>query len=32
MDLPDLIVFLIIGLALVLGVVVAVGHGGIWRG
>jgi hypothetical protein len=27
MDLPDLTVFLIIGLALVLGIVVAVGHG-----
>jgi hypothetical protein len=31
MDLTDLPVFLIIGLALVLGIVVAVGHGGIWR-
>jgi hypothetical protein len=28
MDLPDLTVFLILGLALVLGIVVAVGHGG----
>jgi len=32
MDLPDLTVFLILGLALVLGIIVAVGHGGIWRG